>query len=82
MMQGTQRINGKVINIVGVEEFDNVAIFLKAGVAITLPISDKSSIYFKYMYGKSLGLKNDTNSGNSELKIGTNTAGLGLSLGL
>lgn len=78
IVQGTQTINNQVFNIVNVEEFDNPAIFLRGGAGISYPIAQNCSLYFQYVYGKSLALKDSNNSGSSELKIKSNMVGLGL----
>lgn len=78
LIQGTQTINNQVFNLVGLEEFDNTAIFFRAGAGVTYPISQKASIYLQYLYGKSLALNDDSSSSQEELKINTNTIGIGI----
>lgn len=78
IVQGSQKINNDIYNIVGIEEFDNPAIFFKAGAGFSYPINEKSAIYFQYVYGKSLALKDNSNSSNAELKINSNMLGIGI----
>lgn len=78
IVQGNQKINNSIYNIVGVEEFDNPAIFFKGGTGISYPINEKSAIYFQYVYGKSLALKDNSNSSSAELKINSNMIGIGI----
>lgn len=82
IVQGNQIINNQIFNIVGVQEFNGAAIFLKGGAGFSYPISEKSTIYLNYLYGKSLALKDDLNSSDSELKIKSNMIGLGFSIKL
>ncbi|SNR82244.1 outer membrane beta-barrel protein [Lutibacter flavus] len=82
IVQGNQIINNQIFNIVGVQEFNSAAIFLKGGAGISYPVSEKSTLYLSYIYGKSLALKDNLNSNESELKIKSNMVGLGISVKL
>jgi len=78
LIQGTQTINNQVFNLVGLEEFDNTAIFFRGGAGITYPVSQKAQMYLQYLYGKSLALNDDSGNSQEELKINTNTIGIGM----
>jgi len=54
LVQGSQTINNRVINLKKVEEFDKPLIDFRLGAGFSHPISDNLSFYVQYMYGKSL----------------------------
>jgi hypothetical protein len=80
LVQGTQTINNRVINLTDVEEFDDNAIFLRGGAGFSYPISERSRMYIQYSYGSSLAMNDDNGDSTSseELKIKTHMVGIGL----
>ena len=80
LVQGTQTINNRVINLTDVEEFDDNAIFLRGGAGFSYPISERSRMYIQYSYGSSLAMNDDNGNSTSEeeLKIKTHMVGIGL----
>ncbi|MBE16629.1 MAG: hypothetical protein CL867_10300 [Cytophagaceae bacterium] len=79
---GTQRINNQSFSLVGVEEFDNNAIFYRGGAGVGYPLFDGGTLYAQYLYGKSFALKDDSPSSNEELKITSHMFGIGLTVDL
>ncbi|MFK5958389.1 MAG: outer membrane beta-barrel protein [Lutibacter sp.] len=74
LMQGTQTLNNKVINLKNVDDFNKTVFDFRIGLGFLQPISENLSFYAQYMYGKSL----DMASGDAELKIASNQVGFGL----
>ena len=60
MLQGTQTLNNRVINLKNKDDFDQTVFDFRGGFGISQPISDKLSFYVQYMYGKSFKLKEGT----------------------
>ena len=54
LVQGSQTINNKVMNLKKAEEFDQFLIDFRLGAGFSHPISDNLSFYVQYMYGKSM----------------------------
>ena len=83
LVQGTQKINNQVINLINVEEFDNKAIFFRGGAGLSYPLSDTVGLYAQYLYGQSLPMKDNRNaSSNEELTIITHMIGIGIRIKL
>ncbi len=83
IIQGTQTINNTVINATNVEEFEDNAIFFRAGAGVAYPISESTSVYFQYQYGRSLALEDNTNDlSQEELNINAHMIGIGLRVNL
>jgi opacity protein-like surface antigen len=80
LMQGTQTLNNKVINLKNTDDLNKVLFGFKLGLGFSYTISDNLAVYAQYMYGKSLKLKNTpANSSNTEeLTIVSNNVGIGL----
>jgi opacity protein-like surface antigen len=74
LVQGTQTINNRVIDLKNEDDFDTTMIAMQAGVGFSHPISEHLSFYAQYMYGKSM----DVASGNETLKIKSNNLSFGL----
>ena len=60
ILQGTQTLNNRVINLKNKDDFDQTVFDFRGGFGISQPISDKLSFYVQYMYGKSFKLKEGT----------------------
>ncbi|MCF6167418.1 outer membrane beta-barrel protein [Lutibacter sp.] len=60
LVQGTQTINNKVIDLKNQDDFDKNVFDFRAGVGFTHPISENLAFYVQYMRGKSLKLKDGT----------------------
>jgi len=82
IIQGNQRVNNQVQNLVGLEEFDNTAIFFRFGGGLAYPVSESTKIRVHYQYGKSLALKDDSAGSNEELKIRSHQIGIGFVIDL
>jgi len=74
LMQGTQTLNSKVMDLNNNDDFDTFLVEFSAGIGLTHPVSENLSFYVQYLYGKSL----DIGSGASEFKIASNKVGFGL----
>lgn len=57
LVQGTQTINNKVIDLKNQDDFDKNVFDFRAGFGFTHPISENLAFYVQYMRGKSLKLK-------------------------
>ena len=60
LVQGTQTINNKVIDLKNQEDFDKTVFDFRAGFGFLHPIFENLSFYVQYMHGKSLKLKEGT----------------------
>jgi len=74
LVQGTQTLNKKVINLKGTDDFNKPVFNFRMGLGISYPISENLAVYAQYMVGKSL----DMASGNETLKIKSNNVSFGL----
>ncbi len=54
LMQGTQRINNKLYDLRGEEQFDKPLFFLRGGVGANYCVSHRLVVFLQYMGGKSL----------------------------
>lgn len=86
-LNGNQTINNQVLDLKGVEEFDNTAFFIRSGLGVSYSISTNTKLYISYTHGQSIELKDDsfvswsgTNQQLSKeaLKILNNQFGIGL----
>ena len=86
-LKGNQTINNQVLDLKGVEEFDNTAFFIRSGLGASYRISKNTRLYISYTYSQSFELKDDsfvswsgTNQLQSKeaLKILNNQFGIGL----
>lgn len=84
LIQGTQTINNKVIDLKNRDGFDKVLVNFNAGFGFLHPISENLSFYAQYMYGKSLALKEESTSTLSQerLRIVNNSLSFGLLVSL
>jgi hypothetical protein len=60
LLQGTQTINNRVINLKNQDDFDKAVFDFRAGFGFSHPISNNLSFYAQYMHGRSLTLKEGT----------------------
>ena len=85
-LKGNQTINNQVLNLKGVEEFDNIPVFIRTGLGASYRISTNTRLYISYSYGQSFELNDDSNNSSASnqqqskeaLKILNNQLGLGL----
>jgi len=85
-LKGNQTINNQVLNLKGVEEFDNTPIFIRSGLGASYRISTNTKLYISYNYGQSFELNDNSNSSSGAnqqqskeaLKILNNQFGIGL----
>jgi hypothetical protein len=85
-LKGNQTINNQVLNLKGVEEFDNIPIFIRTGLGASYRISTNTKLYISYSYGQSFELNDNSNNSSAAnqqqskeaLKILNNQLGLGL----
>jgi hypothetical protein len=80
LIRGTQTINNQVFNLVGEEEFNNSAWFIRGGVEMHYPISRSTAIFVSYNYGKSVLLSSPENG--EKLNLGAHQFGLGFLINL
>ncbi|MEL6811530.1 MAG: hypothetical protein AAFP76_09365 [Bacteroidota bacterium] len=78
MLDGVQTINNEVINVKDVEEFDDIAYFLRGGGGVRLAVSETTQIYAQYLYGTGLALNDNNNSAITELRINVHSIGIGV----
>jgi len=60
LLQGTQTINNRVIDLKSQDNFDKTVFDFRAGFGFSHPISSNLSFYAQYMHGRSLTLKEGT----------------------
>lgn len=85
-LKGNQTINNQVLNLKGVEEFDNIPVFIRTGLGASYRISTNTRLYISYSYGQSFELNDNSNNSSASnqqqskeaLKILNNQLGLGL----
>ena len=85
-LKGNQTINNQVLNLKGVEEFDNIPVFIRTGLGASYRISTNTRLYISYSYGQSFELNDNSNNSSAPnqqqskeaLKILNNQLGLGL----
>lgn len=84
LVQGSQVINNKVIDLKGNDNFDSSLNSFKIGGGIQVPATDQLSIYIQYMYGKSLSNKkyNTTTGRKDSLRIQNSTISIGMAIQL
>lgn len=80
LIRGNQTINNDVYNLVGEEEFNNNILFLRAGLRIQYPISNKAAIYIGYNYGKSVLISSGENA--EKLNLIAHQFGIGFIINL
>lgn len=80
LLQGTQTINNRVIDLKGQDNFDKTVFDFRAGFGFLQPISYNLSFYAQYMHGKSFTLKEGTavTSDQEELRYVSDNVSLGL----
>lgn len=74
LIQGNQTINNQVYNVIGIEEFNNPALFYRGGVSLVYPFYRILTASLTYQIGESLPMKFES----SELKLISRTVHLGL----
>jgi len=60
LLQGTQIVNNRVINLKNQDDFDQTVFDFRAGFGFLHPISNNLSLYAQYMHGRSLKLRQGT----------------------
>jgi hypothetical protein len=60
LLQGTQIVNNRVINLKNQDDFDQTVFDFRAGFGFLHPISSNLSCYAQYMHGRSLKLRQGT----------------------
>jgi len=76
LIEGTQTINNKVVNLVGEEDFDKPILFVRGAASFEYNITETAGIFLQYRYGKSTPLGD--NNLASKLKFTAHDIGLGL----
>jgi hypothetical protein len=84
LVQGTQTINNRVINLRNEEDFDEIVFDFRAGFGFLQPISSSLSVYAQYMHGRSLMLKEGTavSEDQETLRYVSDTVSFGLLINL
>jgi hypothetical protein len=80
LIRGNQTINNDVFNLVGEEEFNNTAFFIRAGVEMQYPVSKSTAIFVSYNYGRSL--LNSSGENSEKLNLKAHQFGLGFIINL
>ncbi|MCF6169100.1 outer membrane beta-barrel protein [Lutibacter sp.] len=80
LIQGTQTLNNKVINLKKTDDFSKTVFGYKFGLGVLHPISKKLSFYVQYLHGNSLKLKSSSGStlSQEELNFVSDNISLGL----
>ena len=79
IVQGTQRLNNQVYNLVGAEDFDKVNLFVRGGAIYEYNLTYSLSLFFQYRYGKSTQLRNPSlDNTNGKLHFKSHDIGFGL----
>jgi hypothetical protein len=60
LLQGTQILNKRVIDLKNQDDFDQTVFDFRAGFGVLHPISNNLSFYLEYMHGRSLKLRQGT----------------------
>lgn len=82
LVQGTQRINNNLYKLVGEEQFDRPAFFLRGGVGANYCVSHRLVVFLQYMGGKSFPLFGKGSDDNEKLQFITHSFSFGLLLNL
>ena len=84
LLQGTQTINNKVINLRNQDDFDKAVFDFRAGLGFSHPISNNLLFYVQYMRGNSLTLKDGTavTSDKEELRYVSDNVSFGFLINL
>ena len=84
LLQGTQTINNKIIDLKGKDDFDDALGDFRFGAGLQIPASDKLSFYIQYMFGKTLANTSDSNQPEDKeaLRIQSSTISLGVAIQL
>jgi hypothetical protein len=84
LLQGTQTINNRVIDLKNSDDFDKTLFDFRAGFGFSHPISENLSFYAHYMRGRSLKLKEGTanTADQEELRIVSDNISFGLLLNI
>lgn len=76
LVQGTQSINGEIIKLKNVDDFNKTMFGFKGGAGFLHPVSKELTFYVQYLFGKTL---NQSSGGDSEsLKIKSHNVYLGV----
>lgn len=80
LLQGTQTLNNRVIDLKNRDDFDKTLFNFRAGFGFSHPISENLSLYAQYMHGRSLNLSEGTANTPSqeELRIVSDNISFGL----
>jgi|TARA_B110000091_G_scaffold109499_1_gene118715 hypothetical protein len=80
LLQGTQTLNNRVIDLKNRDDFDKTLFNFRAGFGFSHPISENLSLYAQYMHGTSLNLSEGTANTPSqeELRIVSDNISFGL----
>ena len=76
LIQGTQTLNNRVIDLKNNDDFDQAMINFKTGAGLSHPVSDKLSFYVQYLFGKSANQADDGD--NESLKIKNHNISFGV----
>jgi hypothetical protein len=82
MVQGTQRINNKLYNLKGEEQFDKPVFFLRGGAGANYCVSHRLVVFLQYMGGKSLPIFGKSSGDREKLQYITHAFSFGLLLNL
>lgn len=82
LIDGVQTLNNQVINVKEVEEFNDVAYFIRSGGGLRFAISDTATMYLQYMYATGMALNDNNNSQVTELRINVDSIGIGIVMNL
>jgi hypothetical protein len=84
LVQGTQTINNRVIDLKNQDDFDKNVFDFRAGFGFLHPVSDNLSLYAQYMHGRSLKLENGSavTSDLEELRYVSDNISFGLLINL
>ena len=82
LVRGTQTINNQVFNLVGEDEFNNTIFFGRGSLGMKYPISNNTSIYANYKYGRTVLIGQSNAVDKEELNLIAHQFGIGLIINL
>jgi hypothetical protein len=80
LVKGTQRINDQVYDLIGKEEFDKPAVFLKTGAMVNYYLSKNYIVFARYRFGRSFLIGNYKDQ--EQLRYTTHNLNVGLTINL
>jgi hypothetical protein len=60
LLQGTQTLNNRIINLNNQEDFNKTTFDFRAGFGLLLPVSEAVTLYAQFMQGRNFSLKEGT----------------------